>query len=268
MWMSKQALGKGLSDLGLDVILSQHAWTQAQEWRYVSVADIDPDPHQPRRYFDPDALRELAESIRQHGVLQPIVLMPVGKRYQLVAGERRFRAAQMVGVTELPAWCRPLSEEQRAIIALVENVQREELSCIEQAMGMARLVEEHGLTHQAVADAMGISRSQVTNLLRLQALSDEVKEALGARQIDMGHARALLALPLDAQAEWLGLIQKNRWSVRRLESALRTPTAPSPPPQEGCRIRKQGSSYVLTLKTPSNALLEAVKHFVASWHEP
>jgi len=182
----------------------------------IPLALIEPGPFQPRRRFSDTALRELAESIRAKGVLQPLLVRPKGDGYQLVAGERRFRAAQLAGLTEVPAVVRELTDQEALEVALVENLQREDLSPVEEAEGYRRLAEM-GLSHEAIAARVGRSRSAVTNALRLLQLPDEALAALDDGRISAGHARALLMLPPDRRLWGLREILDRGLTVRQAE---------------------------------------------------
>jgi ParB family chromosome partitioning protein len=187
--------------------------------------------YQPRVDMREETLAELAESIRAQGVVQPIVVRPLPgpgggeTQYEIVAGERRWRAAQLAGLATIPAVVRDIPDEAAVAVALIENIQREDLNPIEEARSLHRLVEEFGLTHADAAQAVGRSRATVSNLLRLLELPRPVREMLEQRQIDMGHARALLGLPSpEMQAEVAQRVLKQHWSVRETENAVRKMT--------------------------------------------
>jgi ParB family transcriptional regulator, chromosome partitioning protein len=189
--------------------------------------------YQPRVDMRPETLGELAESIKAQGLVQPILVRPLSKgpgesqRYEIIAGERRWRAAQMAGLADIPAVIRDVPDEAAVAMALIENIQREDLNPLEEARALARLIEEFGLTHQAAAEAVGRSRAAVSNLLRLTELADEVKQLLEQRSIEMGHARALLSLTARRQQiEVAGLVVKKSLSVRDTEALVRKLTAP------------------------------------------
>ena len=190
--------------------------------------------YQPRVDMRPESLSDLAESIKSQGLVQPILVRPVGKpnvgesqRYEIIAGERRWRAAQMAGLGSIPAVIREVPDEAAVAMALIENIQRENLNPLEEARALQRLVDEFGLTHQAAADAVGRSRAAVTNLLRLMELADEVKELLEARSLEMGHARALLGLTTRRQQiEVAHLVAKKSLSVRETEALVKRMAAP------------------------------------------
>jgi ParB family chromosome partitioning protein len=191
--------------------------------------------YQPRVDMRLEALSELADSIKAQGLIQPILVRPLGvrvpgesQRYEIIAGERRWRAAQMAGLADIPAVIREVPDEAAVSMALIENIQREDLNPLEEAGALLRLIEEFGLTHQAAADAVGRSRAHVSNLLRLMELADEVKEMLEQRRIEMGHARALLGLTSRRQQiEVAGLVAKKALSVRDTEALVRRLLAPA-----------------------------------------
>lgn len=237
MTIKKRGLGRGLDAL-LGYPLEDPAPLPAQAVTHIPVDRIQKGRHQPRLTFRPEALEELANSIRMQGVVQPVLVRPLdgGDRYELIAGERRWRASQLAGLHEIPAVVREVNDSEALSIALVENIQREELNPIEEAGAFRRLLDELGLTHQEIADAVGRSRAAITNTLRLLELSDPVRHKLENGDIDMGHARALLALPADAQAEAVRRIVSQGLSVRETErlvkrlQAAATAPAPTRPP--------------------------------------
>lgn len=193
--------------------------------------------YQPRRDMNPIALQELADSIKAQGVMQPIVARSIGENsYEIVAGERRWRAAQMAGLDSIPAIIRQINDDTAMAMALIENIQREDLNPMEQATAMHRFVEEFGLTHQQIAEAVGKARATVSNLLRLMALPREVKTLLEHGDIEMGHARALLALPENQQAEAARLTVAKGFSVRQTESLVRSLLAAQDAPQPEKRV--------------------------------
>lgn len=196
----------------------------------LSVAALRPGKFQPRTRMDQEALNTLAASIKTQGVIQPILVRPVGDgNHEIIAGERRWRAARIAGLSQIPVLVRNVPDQQALAVALIENIQREDLNALEEATGIDRLVREFALTHQAVADAIGKSRAAVTNLLRLLELAPPVKALLGEGRIEMGHARALLALPALRQVELANEAAAKGLSVREVEQrvadALTTRTA-------------------------------------------
>ena len=166
----------------------------------IALSDIDPNFEQPRKNFDEDALNELAESIKIHGVIQPIVVVPVGKRFMIIAGERRFRASKLAGKTDIPAVIRHYTQQQIKEISLIENLQREDLSPIEAARAIKVLMNEFNMTQETAADRIGKSRSAVANTLRLLTLSDEVIKLIEDGRLSAGHARTLVVVPQNTAA--------------------------------------------------------------------
>jgi ParB family chromosome partitioning protein len=241
MSVKKPSLGRGLAELS--PLLAQRARAaplaeplQVAGDRLATLALdlLQPGKYQPRVDMRPESLGDLADSIKSQGVVQPILVRPLSgrspgesQRYEIIAGERRWRAAQMAGMTEIPAVIRDVPDEAAVIMALVENIQREDLNPLEEARALARLLEEFGLTHQAAAEAVGRSRAAVSNLLRLMELADEVKQLLEQRSIEMGHARALLGLTnRRQQVEVAGLVAKKGLSVRDTEALVRRLLSP------------------------------------------
>ena len=193
MAKQKGGLGRGFDALFADNTAGE--LSDENKIVLVPIGDIEPDRTQPRRRFDEARLAELAESIREHGVIQPLIVTPsAGGGYRIVAGERRFRAARMAGLRELPVIVRAFSEEETAVIALIENLQREDLNAIEAAQGISRLIDVYGFTQEQAADKLGKSRSAVTNTLRLMNLPEEVRELVAEDKLSAGHARALLGI--------------------------------------------------------------------------
>jgi len=193
--------------------------------------------YQPRRDMNPVALQELADSIKVQGVMQPIVVRVLNEsgRFEIVAGERRWRAAQMAGLDTIPAIVREINDDTAMAMALIENIQREDLNPMEQATAMHRFVEEFELTHQQIAEAVGKARATVSNLLRLMALPREVKTLLEHGDLEMGHARALLSLPEQQQTESARLIVDKGLSVRQTEALVRSLLAAKDKPQDDKR---------------------------------
>ena len=218
--MKQKGLGRGLDAIfGTDkVSVKATPMTQMAE---IAVEKIIPNPTQPRTQFDDEALAELAESIKQLGVIQPITVKKSGEEYIIISGERRWRAAQMVGVERLPAYIRDVDDENLHAMALVENIQRQDLNAIEIALGMQRLIEECGLTQEAMADKVGKKRSTVSNYMRLLNLPDEVQLALKEGLISMGHAKAIAGMAKEQQVVALKRCLKKSLSVRQMEELAR-----------------------------------------------
>lgn len=229
--VKKKGLGKGL-----DVLLSsaRQASTPREasiepdfsttdgSLRYLPIEMIQRGKYQPRRDMQPEALEELAESIKAQGVMQPIVVRAISaEKYEIIAGERRWRATQLAGLDTIPAVIRDVPDEAAIAMALIENIQRENLNPIEEAIALQRLQDEFELTQQEVANAVGKSRSTVTNLLRLMTLNEDVRTMLEHGDIEMGHARALLALSGESQSQAANEVVANGMSVRQTESLAR-----------------------------------------------
>ena len=214
------AKAKGLGR-GLDALLGEEtppAPRAGEALRELPVDALQPGKYQPLTQIPQETLAELAESIKSQGVMQPILVRPVSAdRFEIVAGERRWRAARMAGLTNVPALVKDIPDSQALAAALIENIQREDLSPLEEATGIQRLVQEFGLTHQAIAETLGRSRAAVTNLLRLLDLAPPVRELLSQGRLDMGHARALLALPVTPQIELARVAAAKGFTVREVE---------------------------------------------------
>ena len=224
----KSVLGRGLDDIGngrgLDALIdTSEVKTQgSSNLSEIPISQIEPNPDQPRREFDPTALQELASSIMTMGIIAPITLRQVSPdHYQIIAGERRWRASQMAGLETIPAYIRTANDESVMELALVENIQREDLNAIEIALAYEHLAEQSGMTQEKISERVGKSRTAVTNYLRLLKLPAQIQMALKNREIDMGHARALLAI--DSPSMQLKLfrdVQKNQYSVRKVEEMV------------------------------------------------
>jgi ParB family chromosome partitioning protein len=208
---------KGLGR-GLDALLSGEAGRSAEVLQTLNVALLDPGRYQPRSHMDESSLEQLAESIRAQGVMQPVLVRPLASgRYEIIAGERRWRAAQRAGLADIPAVVREVPDEVALVMALIENIQRENLNPLEEAGGIQRLIDEFSMTHEQAAQAVGRSRSAVTNMLRLLALPESVQALITQGRLDMGHGRALLALSTVKQIETAQSVAANQLSVRETE---------------------------------------------------
>ncbi len=214
---AKAGLGRGL-----EALIPQIADDGADDVVRILIADLMPSPYQPRREFDPEKLQELADSIREHGVLQPIVVRKgVGRWYEIIAGERRFRAARQLDMETIPALVRDITDRQAMEIALIENLQREDLSPIEVAEAYAKIMEHFSLTQEQLAVRVGQSRSHVANLLRLLSLPPDIREHVSRGTISMGHARAILSLPdVEAQRSVAKKIETEGLTVRAVEQLV------------------------------------------------
>lgn len=217
--MKKKRLGRGLGSLigNIDEVTGPEIDEKVNGMVELDIDRIQRGKFQPRQVFEPESLQELADSIRAQGIVQPIVVRPEGKHFELVAGERRWRAAQLAGLQKVPAIIRELDAKSAAAIALIENIQREDLNPLEEAQAFLRLIEEFDLTHQQVADSVGRSRATVSNLLRLLDLAEPVKQQVNKGLLNMGHARALLALIRHDQIEIAKLVVNRGLSVRETE---------------------------------------------------
>lgn len=217
----KRGLGRGLDAIFSTSNLQQQT-TPMSEMAEVALVDIEPNPLQPRSTFDEEALAELAASISQLGVIQPVTLKQVdGGKYIIISGERRWRASQMAGLERIPAYIRDVDDENLHAMALVENIQRQDLNAIEIALGMRRLIEECGLTQESMAEKVGKKRSTVSNYMRLLSLPSEVQLALKEGLISMGHAKAIASLEVDEQIKALKKCVKKGLSVRQAEELAR-----------------------------------------------
>ena len=230
MTVKKRGLAKGR---GLDALLGSIQKEKLQlevqaldhgQLKQIDVNQLKRGEYQPRRFIDEADLQELAASIQKHGVMQPIVIRPIDDAehaYEIIAGERRWRAARIAGLTEIPAIVRDLTDQVAIALALIENIQRQDLNPIDQAIALQRFHEEFGLSHQEIADTVGKARTTVSNLLRLLSLTDEVKNLMQQGQIDMGHARAILTLKAKDQLQIAKIVMDKGLSVRQTEQLVR-----------------------------------------------
>ncbi|MGH8216773.1 MAG: ParB/RepB/Spo0J family partition protein, partial [Rhodanobacteraceae bacterium] len=222
---------RGLGSRDLDVLLGStddnDTQPSGETLENLAVASIRPGKYQPRRHFDDAALEGLAASIKTQGLIQPIVVRDAGRgQYELIAGERRWRAAKKAGLTEISAVVRDIPAQSALAVALIENIQREELTALEEAQALRRLIDEFKLSQQQAADAVGRSRAAVANLLRLLELPEAIRDLLDEGRIEMGHARALLTLPAPRAIALAEKAAAQDWSVRELEQAVRLAQLP------------------------------------------
>ena len=230
MTVKKRGLAKGR---GLDALLGsiqkEKLQLEVQALDHGQLKQIDVDQlkrgaYQPRRFIDENELQELAASIQKHGVMQPIVIRPIEDSetpYEIIAGERRWRAAKLAGLAEIPAIVRDLTDQVAIALALIENIQRQDLNPIDQALALQRFHEEFGLSHQEIADTVGKARTTVSNLLRLLSLADEIKDLMQQGQLDMGHARAILTMKAKDQIQIAKIVIDKSLSVRQTEQLVR-----------------------------------------------
>ena len=247
---------KGLGR-GLDALLAGNEAQGREQQRSLAVGNLQPGKYQPRTQMDNASLEELAASIRVQGLMQPILVRPIGDalgedRFEIIAGERRWRAAQMVGLTEVPTLIREIPDESALAMALIENIQRENLNPLEEAQGLQRLVDEFSMTHQEAADAVGRSRPAASNLLRLLQLVPPVQDLLMRGEIDMGHARALLPLSSALQIQVAQRVAQKGMSVRDTERAVQLALKPPKEP-----VAKKPDRDVLRLQEELSDLLGA-----------
>ena len=242
----QRGLGRGLGALLGDDVMEQPAAApevkapadaMQDAVRMLPISLIDPNRDQPRRSFDENALRELAASIEAVGVIQPIIVAESGERYSIIAGERRYRASRMAGLDEIPAIVRNWDDQRRLEAALIENLQRDDLNPIEEALGVKRLMEESSLTQEKVAERLGKSRPAVANLLRLLTLEESVQQMLIDGKLSAGHARALVTVDKKRQVQLANLTVQQGWSVRQLERICAQPVKEEPP--KPAKVRDQ-----------------------------
>jgi ParB family chromosome partitioning protein len=226
--LKKKGLGRGLTALlGNSDVEAMIEAKNDNELRHIDVDLIERGPWQPREHFDEETLQELADSIAQQGVVQPIVVRQKShNRFEIVAGERRWRASQKAGLSQIPAVIKTFDDQTAAAVSLIENIQRENLNPLEESTALKRLIDEFEMTHQQVADTVARSRATVTNLLRLQDLNPDVKTLLAMRDIEMGHARALLAIDGMEQSSVAKDVARKGLSVRETEALIRKISAP------------------------------------------
>ncbi len=241
--MSNKGLGRGFASLmGLNDIdeiteVQQNVDVNKAENGVVrlDLSDIDPNREQPRKHFDETALNELAESIKMHGVISPIVVTPIGKRFMIIAGERRFRASKLAGLTDIPAVIRNYTPQQIREISLIENLQREDLNPIEEARAIKELMVEFNMTQEVAADRIGKSRSAVANTLRLLSLSDDVLALIEQGRLSSGHARTLVVVPKEYQYKLALKGCDNQLTVREMEKVVREFLSPKPEKEKPTR---------------------------------
>ena len=246
---------KGLGR-GLDALLAGNS-SEPQRQDTLRVDYLQPGKYQPRTHMDQESLNELAASIKAQGVMQPILVRPVdGGRYEIIAGERRWRASQLAGLHEVPVLVRDIPDDSALAMSLIENIQREDLNPLEEAMGIQRLIDEFGMTHQQAADSVGRSRPAASNLLRLLHLAKPVQDLLMAGEIDMGHARALLPLAKANQVQLAHRISAKGYSVRETERMVQHELSP---PKKKSAPKKEDRDVVRLEEELADALGAQVK---------
>ena len=246
---------KGLGR-GLDALLAGNS-SEPQRQDTLRVDYLQPGKYQPRTHMDQDSLNELAASIKAQGVMQPILVRPVdGGRYEIIAGERRWRASQLAGLHEVPVLVREIPDDAALAMSLIENIQRENLNPLEEAMGIQRLIDEFGMTHQQAADSVGRSRPAASNLLRLLHLAKPVQDLLMSGEIDMGHARALLPLAKASQVQLAHRISAKGYSVREAERMVQHELNP---PKQKAAVKKEDRDMARLEEELADALGTQVK---------
>lgn len=255
MSVKKRGLGRGLDAL-LSGVSTATGGESGDELRELALDRLGPGKHQPRRHFDEEALTALADSIRAQGVVQPIVVRAVGAdRYEIVAGERRWRAAKMAGLKAVPAVVRQIDDRGAMAVALVENIQRAGLNPLEEAEALHRLIQECGLTHQQCAEAVGHSRATVTNLLRLMELNADVQALVRDGKLSLGHAKVLLGVDGARQSSLAAMVANKHLSVRQTEALVHAQPAAKgkPAPVAGHRLEAQFTQRIgLPVKLQQN----------------
>jgi len=274
---SRKVLGRGLSSLlptsrpaAAPAAAAAAPARAASGPLHIPIADIDPNPLQPRTVFQAERLQELAQSILEHGIIQPLIVRAFGSRYQLIAGERRWRASKLAGLTEVPVIVQDYADDRLMEVTLIENIQREDLNPIEVAQAFDRLAHEHQLSHEQIAQRTGKDRSTVTNMLRLLRLPSDIQVLLAEHRLSMGHARALLALPTpEAQLELAERSAAQGLSVRQVERLVQKATEtrteepadkPEPDPNVKAAIqeleRALGTRVHIVEKSPQRGRIE------------
>jgi ParB family chromosome partitioning protein len=255
MATKKPALGRGLSSLIREAVAPAREDAPGDRLRSLPIEQLQPGKYQPRSHMDPERLAELSESIKAQGMIQPIIVRAVGRdRYEIIAGERRWRAAQLASLREVPVVLRETDDHAALAMALIENIQREDLNPLEEALALQRLIDEFHLTHQQAAEAVGRSRAAVSNLLRLLELPDVIRGYVERHELEMGHARALLTLP---QPQALALAREAvdaGWSVREIERRVQALQKGAPAPAKAAP-KKKPDADVATLERELGELL-------------
>ncbi|MFS0725131.1 ParB/RepB/Spo0J family partition protein [Paenibacillus sp. 1P07SE] len=225
---------------GLDALIPSLSVNDDDKVIEIQLTQLRPNPYQPRKTFDDDSIKELAESIKQHGVIQPIIVRSVLKGYEIIAGERRFRASKLIGADTVPAVVRSFTDQQVMEIALIENLQREDLNAIEIAIAYQALLDKFDLTQEELSLKVGKSRSHIANFVRLLSLPPEIKDNVSRGTLSMGHARALAGVKEDAQKKELArLALDNEWSVRDLEEAIQSLSQKKEDPVRSAKAKKR-----------------------------
>ncbi|MEZ5544070.1 MAG: ParB/RepB/Spo0J family partition protein [Lysobacteraceae bacterium] len=260
MAVKKPALGRGLSSLIRETAVHAAASDEAQSaerLRTLPIEKLQPGKYQPRSHMDSERLAELADSIKAQGLIQPIVVRAVGaERYEIIAGERRWRAAQLAALRDVPVVIREIEDSTALAMALIENIQREDLNPLEEALALQRLIDEFELTHQQAAEAVGRSRAAVSNLLRLLELPEAIRGLVERRELEMGHARALLTLPAPQALALAQQAAAEQWSVREIERRVQAIQKGVPAPSKKTTSTKPDAD-VASLERELSEILSA-----------
>ena len=251
--VKQKGLGRGLDAL-LANDLEEARNTDSQQT--LNVSQLQPGKYQPRSYMDDDALQTLADSIKTQGIMQPILVREISPdKFEIIAGERRWRASQMAGLQQVPVLVRDIADESALAMALIENIQRENLNPLEEAQGIKRLIDEFSMTHEKAADAVGRSRVAVSNLLRLLSLSSPVQDLLMHNKLDMGHARALIGLDAAQQVMLANKIVQQDLSVREVENLVKNVSADAKPKQQKISMNRDVLALQNTLSEKIGAVV-------------
>ena len=251
--VKQKGLGRGLDAL-LANDLEEARNTDSQQT--LNVSQLQPGKYQPRSYMDDDALQTLADSIKTQGIMQPILVREISPdKFEIIAGERRWRASQMAGLQQVPVLVRDIADESALAMALIENIQRENLNPLEEAQGIKRLIDEFSMTHEKAADAVGRSRVAVSNLLRLLSLSSPVQDLLMHNKLDMGHARALIGLDAPQQVMLANKIVQQDLSVREVENLVKNLSADAKPKQQKISMNRDVLALQNTLSEKIGAVV-------------
>ena len=257
MAAKKPALGRGLSSLIREATAPKDEST-GDRLRSLPIEQLQPGKYQPRSHMDQDRLAELAESIKAQGLIQPIIVRNIGKdRFEIIAGERRWRAAQLASMREVPVVVRETDDHAALAMALIENIQREDLNPLEEAVALQRLIDEFQLTHQQAADAVGRARPAVSNLLRLLELPEAIRAMVERHELEMGHARALLTLPQPQAIELAKKAVADGWSVREIERQVQALQKGKPAPAVKVVAKKTADADIAALERELGELLGA-----------
>ena len=258
MAAKKPALGRGLSSLIREAVAPSKEDAAGDRLRSLPIEHLQPGKYQPRSHMDQDRLAELAESIKAQGLIQPIIVRGIGKdRFEIIAGERRWRAAQLASLREVPVVVRESDDHAALAMALIENIQREDLNPLEEAVALQRLIDEFQLTHQQAADAVGRARPAVSTLLRLLELPETLRAMGEKHELEMGHARALLTLPQPQAIELARKAVADGWSVREIERQVQALQKGKPAPAVKVVPKKTADADIAALERELGELLGA-----------